>query len=144
MSGNLNVMMAESLGVSPNYVGATAYRMHSGTGSATHLLFNSDGTVSSSGAGTNLDVGLPSNWYLPTTAAIGASYWVKAVYFAGDALTTDPSLGAWVSLTAGQDFARNCGNGQFKSNITTYSISSSAGGVPVLATGNCTLTGDGT
>ena len=143
MSGIQQVIALGPLPVSV-YNGAVASRSHSGFGSPTHVLFNSDGTVTSSGAGSIEDTGLPSYWFSMTLAGIGASYWVRSTYQSGDALTLDPSAGTWISLAAGQDWDRDVPLGTIKTNVTKFEISNSAAGTTILASGNITITGDAT
>lgn len=126
-----------------NYAGATAERDSGGVAASVTLTFNTDGSVTSGGAGANADVGLPANWYLPTTTGIGSSYWVKSVVTSGS-FTSDPSVGTWVSLSTVKQWQRSAGAGASQTVVATFSIASDSSGVNVLYTGSITMIANGT
>jgi hypothetical protein len=70
----------------------------------------SDGRLSFGFGGTGGSNSATQNWYLPTTTAIGSSWWVKANLVAdnGDvawASVPGTALGTWVQLTSGKTYS---------------------------------------
>jgi len=79
----------------------------------------------------------PSNWYSPTSANIGASYYINITKTSGySGLAFSAAQGTWTNITSGGLTITS--NGQ--ATITgTYQLSSSATGNPVVASGTITL-----
>ena len=102
---------------------------------AANLVLAGNGTATLNGAGT-------SNWYAPTTANVGASYWIKITQTGGSSGTTfSAANGAWTNITnSGLSIGLTGGTGI--TNATGgYQIASDSGGVNVLGSGTITLTG---
>lgn len=127
------------------YNGAEASRF-SGTGGAftTEIIFDTDGNVRSFGtlgSSTNLDSGLPSTWFFPSTPGIGTSYWVRATHVSGDTFTLG-TVGSWQQLSSNRTWGMHVASGGFRSGTYTFEVASDSGGVTVVATGNITVTAD--
>lgn len=64
---------------SANYSGSSLQTNYLSAGSTARIRLSTDGTVngSKSPAGAGIITDLPKNWYLPTTAGIGSSYYFR-------------------------------------------------------------------
>lgn len=119
-----NITLSNNNGVqSPTYNGAAP------------LLLGGDGTASLNG-------GASSNWFAPTTASTGASYWINITQTGGSAgASFSAALGAWTNITNG-GLSIGISGGVGSTNVTgTYIIASDSGGVNQLGSGTITLTG---
>lgn len=107
---------------------------------ADQVIFNGDGTVTLLPAGVG--TANPTNWYFPTTAGIGASYWI-------DLSQTSPNTPVSVFNTAAGNWQK-IGNG-LAFNLTqaglvaaaTYALAQDNSGIPgkvVASTGTMNLT----
>ena len=100
---------------------------------ATPLVLVGDGTSTINGVGA-------SNWFLPTTASIGNSYYVSVTQTGGAGSFT--GLSGVTNITNGGLTIGVTGPGGTTFSATgTYNISSDALGANVLGTGTITLTG---
>ncbi len=77
------------------------------------IIFNSDGTISRATGvgGTPVVVG---NWYLPTTAGIGSSHWLRVTLQAGD---TPGALNTWRQIATTQSAALATSNGELRATL---------------------------
>lgn len=104
-----------------------------------NLFFGSDGTMISSGSTPIRN--FSSNWYSPTTAGIGSSYWIyvpsafNTVGFSG--ITTN----TWVPLSTSRTLNWFVNTGQTGNIVVTNDIriSSSSSGTPVVVTFTVTV-----
>jgi hypothetical protein len=103
---------------------------------AANLAIDGDGTATLNGVST-------SNWYAPTTASIGAGYWINITQTGGTAgYTFSAASGAWTNITSGGISIGISGPAGGSYNVTgTYQIASDSAGVNVLGSGSVTLTG---
>lgn len=127
-SSGTPVVGTSSISVSGNGTGPA----YSGT---ENLVLNGDGTATVNGGGV-------TNWYTPTTASIGASYWVNITGVSGPGFNA--AQGAWTNVSAG---GLTIGTNNFLSNVTTtgtLNYSSSSSGTPNIGTSSISLTGNGT
>ena len=117
LSGNNGVQ-------SPNYNGAS------------NLVLAGNGTATLNGVGT-------SSWYAPTTASIGASYYIQITQTGGTSgYSFSAGTGAYTNITAGGltiGISGPVGSSYYVQG--TYIISSDAGGVNQLGSGTVYLTG---
>jgi hypothetical protein len=99
---------------------------------ATSAVFGGNGLTTPTGGTAS-----PSNWYQPTSAGIGAGYYINITKTGGlSGLAFTAAQGAWTNIGAGG--LTIAGNAQ--ATITgTYQLSTSAGGSPVVASGTITL-----
>jgi hypothetical protein len=103
-----------------------------------NLVLVNNGTATLNGAGT-------SNWYSPTTAAIGSGYYISVTQTGGTAgysftgVSTTPTAPS--SLTSGLTIGITPATGASYFVSGTYTISTDAGGVNIVATGSITLNG---
>lgn len=97
--------------------------------------FNGNGTTTMvNGTAT------PSNWFAPTTANIGAGYYINITKTGGlSGLVFTAAQGAWTNITSGGlAIASNAG-----ATITgTYQLSTSVSGSPIVASGTISLSGN--
>jgi len=103
---------------------------------ATPLVLAGNGT-------TTLNGGASTNWFLPTTANVGASYWINITQTGGTAgYSFSAAAGAWTNITNGGLSIGISGSGAVPYSVTgTYLIASDSGGVNQLGSGTITLTG---
>jgi hypothetical protein len=94
-----------------------------------------DGTITLTGSGSTC---VPASWYLPTTAAIGASYWCKCVVNSGSAPGSPNTV---LPLTAGQAYGIvRSGSAGTTTGNWTISILGDAGGTLLLSSFTFTAT----
>lgn len=132
MSG---IMMAAMAGVRPPVPNPLPARsavssVISPATAAASLTFTSNGLYSSTG---EVDV----NWYLPTTAAIGNGYWVRA-NITGDA-PAGPASGAWSQLNINRTWSLSQSSVGTKTCTLSLAIATDAGGTNIIATGTATI-----
>lgn len=103
---------------------------------AANLVLAGNGTATLNGVGT-------TNWFLPTTANVGASYWIKITQTGGTSgYSFSAASGAWTNITNGGLTIGISGPGGQSYNVTgSYIIASDSGGVNQLGSGSITLTG---
>ena len=115
-------------------VGVQNQNLIGGSALSGAVTWNSNGT---SAGGTFNNYG-PEQWYYPTTAAIGASYWLTVTVNSGTITGITP--GTPTSLSSGITLTYASGG----SAQGTYTISTTSGGTPIVAGGqwlvNPTLT----
>lgn len=100
------------------------------------VTFGTDGAISFNGSGPAAD----TNWWRPTAAGIGASYWVRATVNSGT-LSTGTS-GSWLQLNAARSWTKSStGAGVLTCNITLQ-VASDAGGVDIVSSGSYNLSAD--
>ncbi len=87
------------------------------------VRMNTDGTVdikqAVAGAGSYV---YATNWFLPTTAGIGTSYWVKAVPRPGTSPLYAGTTGAYTRLTSAQSWRNFIGTGTVAAKDTTLDL----------------------
>jgi hypothetical protein len=109
---------------SPNYSGTTP------------LIFAQNGTATLNGVGS-------SNWYSPTTAGVGALFWVNITRTGGTSgVNFSAAQGSWTNITnsgLSVGLSGYTGDVGTVSASGTYQISNSATGMPVLGSGSITL-----
>jgi hypothetical protein len=103
---------------------------------AANLVLAGNGTATLNGAGA-------SSWYAPTTASIGAGFYIKITQTGGTSgYSFSAATSAYTNITAGGLTIGISGPGGSSFSVTgTYNIASDSGGVNVLGTGSITLTG---
>jgi collagen type VII alpha len=103
---------------------------------ATPLALAGNGTATLNGVSS-------TNWFLPTTANVGASYWVNIMQTGGTSgYTFSAASGAWTNITNGGLSIGISGPAGSTYSVTgTYQVASDSGGVNVLGSGSITLTG---
>lgn len=81
---------------------------------------------------------VPGNWFSPTSAGIGASYWINITRTGGSpGVNFSAAQGSWVNIGAGGLTI----SGSAPGTVTgTYQLSSSSSGTPVVASGTITIT----
>ncbi len=102
------------------------------------VSFYSDGTTS------DIEGDSTPNWATPTTAGIGAFYWINVSTGTGTGTNTGSPRNTWVSMTPSTTFGINYLSGTIRSRTSSYSISSNSSGSPVVSSGTITLIADGT
>lgn len=123
--------------------GIVSYNTPAG-GSSASLSFNTDGSITSTGTTTGSGPNLGhSKWFIPLSAGIGSSYWIRATLSSGNAWTSG-TMGSWIQLSSIRTWTTNAAGGSVKSNVTLFEIASDAGGSNIVATGSITTTADGT
>lgn len=103
---------------------------------ATPLVLAGNGTSTLNGVGA-------SNWFLPTTANTGASYWINITRTGGTSgYNFAAAQGAWTNITNGGLSIGVSGTGATTFSVSgTYLIASDSGGVNRLGSGTITLNG---
>jgi len=99
---------------------------------ASSVLFGGNGLTTATGG-----TATPGNWFSPTAANIGASYYINITKTGGlSGLAFSAAQGAWTNITSGGlTISSNA-----QAAITgTYQLSNSATGSPVVASGTITL-----
>lgn len=116
MSGVLNILVTGGGAGHLTGTGAGVANTSASTGirSGTFALIN-DGTFTATG-------GASGNWFVPTTASIGTSWWAKAVINTQANTSSTGTFGSFVQLTAGS---------------TSWAFSNS--GASLEGTGNMTI-----
>lgn len=115
-------------------VGITGVASPTYNGSA-NLVLAGNGTATLGGVAS-------SNWYAPTTANVGASYWIYITQTGGTSGTTfTAGAGAWTNITNGGLTVGITGGTGLTNATGTYIIASDSGGVNQLGSGTVTLTG---
>lgn len=89
------------------------------------IAFNPNGEISVSSASP-----FSPNWFAPSTANIGASYWVRATRTGGSSLGFTGTLNAWLPLTTTRTFSHFSGNNL--TGVYTFEFSTSASGSPIV------------
>jgi hypothetical protein len=95
------------------------------------LTLGSSGTITYAGSGS----GGGANWFTPTTASIGSSYWAKLTVNTGTAPNSG-TVGSVVSLSAGQAWTWSRSTNGTTNATCTLQIFSDAGGTSLVATDN--------
>jgi hypothetical protein len=110
-------------------------------------LFGNGTTMINQGLGLTVPPGvvIPGGWYLPTTTGIGAGYYINVTKTGGlsGAIFTvggGGPLGAWANIGTSGGITIYGSTGAPISG--TYQLSTSNTGVPVVATGTITLSGN--
>lgn len=108
---------------------------------AQQVIFNGDGTVSL--IPSNVGTANPTNWYFPTTAGIGSSYWISLTQSSpqlGPVGVFNEAAGTWQKIgTAGLAFNLT----QSTVGGASYSLAQDNSGIPgkvVVTTGSMNLT----
>lgn len=102
---------------------------------AANLVLVGDGTATLNGVGS-------SNWFAPTTASIGAGFYILITQTGGTSGTTfTAATGGYTNITAGGLTIGITGGVGVTNATGTYVIASDAGGVNQLGSGSITLTG---
>ena len=113
--------------------GANDQQTYSGAAS---LVFGGNGAVTLNGVSAN-------NWYLPTTASIGATYYVNITRSGGTlGVNFSAAQGAWTNISASGLTIGLTGGGQ-RTASGTYQISSNSAGTAIVASGSISLTAAG-
>ena len=99
------LMIARTAAVSSLLADTVVDVLSPGTTCTAKLTINTDGTLTRSYTGTGASLVLssgPSNWYSPTTAAIGSSYQVRFVPDGGSTGVSDGDLAdnTWTTISA--------------------------------------------
>jgi hypothetical protein len=103
---------------------------------AANLIFAGNGTTTLNGASA-------SSWYTPTTANVGAGYYLLISQTGGTpGYSFSAATGAYTNITSGGLSIGISGSGATTYNVTgTYQISSNSAGTAVLGSGTITLAG---
>jgi hypothetical protein len=110
-------------GQSPTYNGSTP------------ITFGANGTANLAGVAA-------SNWYSPTTAGIGNTYYLKITQTGGTAgYTFNGYTSGYTVIGGGASVGVSGPTGSTYSVTGTYSISSNSAGTAIVGTGSLTLTG---
>jgi len=118
MSGMMMALLGSAGGRVNGPLNVSATNAAAGAGSSTATVsFQPDGSTTATGGGNQ-------PWYIPLTAAIGASYWIST---AG---------GAWVSLSAAQSWSLTGTNATASYAIR---VASDSAGVNIEGTGTISL-----
>jgi len=96
------------------------------------ISFATDGSITYGGSDQSAVGSL--NWYLPTTAGVGSSFWIRRT-ITGGSLSTDPGAG-WLALSTGRSFVRNRTTNSEGTNTCTlyFEIATDSGGSNIVAT----------
>lgn len=94
------------------------------------LRFNTDGTITqvetpNGGGGT-------MQWYSPTTASIGTSYWVRCTRQSGNALNVGTE-NTWQQLSANRTFGYSSTT-DVMDGFFTFQLATDSGGANIVAT----------
>lgn len=143
VSVTINDTSVSTGGVQPSASGTwQANGTQFGSQATASLGFNSSGTVSV-GAG---NFGLTPNWFTPTTANIGSSYWIRATLVSSSGSgSVSGTFNTWISLSAGANWFVQSGPGSFGSHTAniTFQFATDSLGTNIVATHtNCVLTAD--
>lgn len=123
MAGILNALLAL---VKP-LVGIQSFNLFTNS-----FTLNSNGTITPGANASN-----PPQWFYPTTASIGSSYWINITRISGNGgVNFSAAQGAWTAIGAGLSIAAAGGAGGCAG---TYQISTSVTGSPVVAYGNVSV-----
>jgi hypothetical protein len=131
-SGGVNIVATGSITLNEGS------NVQSPTWSGTPVLnLASNGTATLNGVAT-------SSWYSPTTAGVGASYWIDITRTSGTTgVNFSAAQGAWTNISnSGLSIGLSSYTGDVGTVTVTgsYQISSSSSGSPVLGAGTVTLT----
>lgn len=98
------------------------------------LTFNTDGTISGTTAGFASHT-FSDNWYKPTTASIGSSYYIRATVVTGTNLTSPSSgtTGSWLQLNSARSWANSISSATNKQSKLTIEIATDAAGTNIIA-----------
>jgi hypothetical protein len=94
------------------------------------IVFQSDGTITYNASDASLAGS--ANWFLPTTVAIGAGFWIRRTITAGS-LSTDPGAG-WLALSTGRNYVRNRTSIGTNTCSLYFEIATDSGGSTIVAT----------
>lgn len=132
MSGILNVLLGNGGGqvVAPLPLTANA----NGSTVNAACTFQADGSLTFSSAGGSHSA--QTNWFLPTTSSIGASYWINFTVTSGSFTTTPGTAGTWISLSGARSFGNVSVGVGVKNGHATFSIASDAAGATIVSTGS--------
>lgn len=97
------------------------------------IRFNSDGTVSARNGKWSSFVTV-GNWYLPTTAGIGSTHWVRAIPTPGYSGSA-PQDNVWTSLGTALTWSGTVTPGDSELSIWDYSVATDSSGSSVVASG---------
>lgn len=126
----LSAPAAASGGVNTGFTGSVSNTSAlTGIRSASVTL-NSDGSTTVTGTGS------VTNWYLPTTASIGTSYWVRFTESGSIITWSGAATGTWLALSAGQTVtAENSSSTLEGLGSVTVEIATSAAGAGAVRIG---------
>lgn len=99
------------------------------------LTFATDGTVFGSTTLTDDSLAGSLNWFTPTQAGAGNSYWIRATVTSGS--ITTGVVGSWVPLTSNSFWTKSASSGSASCTLTIEISSDDHGGTVVFtSTGN--------
>lgn len=99
MTGSTQVLMAGGTGLLNPPPAIVLSQVSAGVAASPNVIFLSDGTITVAGNGSSC---VPPNWYTPTTAAVGASFWCKLTINSGTA--PDSGLNTVLALSTGRTY----------------------------------------
>lgn len=140
MSGFLGALAAVSSGavVSPlTPLSLTCFGLLGTTHSGT-INFNTDGTISRSVSSPDSS-SILSNWFLPTTAAIGSSFFIRFVLSTGTTWTAGLVDGTLYSLSVVRSLSWTATTGNFKLANVAVTIYSDVGGTNLVGSGTLSV-----
>ncbi len=127
------------------FAGASTGSSASGSGQSadSRVRMNSDGTIDSfsavAGSGSYTSTGV--NWFVPTTAGVGASYWVRATVRSGSDPLTSGTTGSYVLISGAPSWRDFIPAGPVASKETylDLTIAADASGSPGAVVGTATI-----
>jgi hypothetical protein len=113
------------------------YSVRIGTSSIAWVNWYSDGEVRGYRHGNVLV--WTENWYSPTTAGVGSSYWIRATVQSGQAPNggSDSPINTWVALSTGPtwSYLSSSGVAGSRSGTLLFQISSNSSGTNIVSSG---------
>jgi hypothetical protein len=111
------------------------------------VLYNADGTITDGGtavSGGHSYTG-PANWYSPTTAGVGSSYYIRFTVLSdpNSALNASLTFGTIGVLTSGAYVACSAGAGQVFSAQAKVEVFADSGGAVLIGTGTISFDAEG-
>lgn len=103
------------------------------------IIFASGGSITYVG---NQSAG-PNAWYLPFTAGIGSSYWIKFTLVSGSAWDSGLASGAISALSSSRSLTWSASAGTSKTAVVAVQVYSDAGGTALVASGTITVYSSG-
>lgn len=141
MGANQQMLIAEGLSklsTSPlpgNATGTNASSNATPAAATASVIFGSNGVVTFTQSPAGSDPA-DHNWYSPTTAGVGSSYWVRGTQLSGNTPNgSSPTMGVWTQISSNVSFqAAASGALPFRNWHIQIDIASDSGGVNIVAT----------
>lgn len=99
------------------------------------LTFDSDGDGTMAGVSSD-----SFNWFQPTTAGVGAGYWIRLTVNSGTSPTGGSPTATWLQMNSARSWSLTRTTIGTSSGNYTLEIASDSGGVTVVSSATITMT----